>query len=107
MSTGEPCAAPANAATKVAGGQTIRSALPTKSLEPAMIRASSVPDAASPFIFQFPATSGTILAIAINHPLCLRLSGPVWQSQTFGPGPIRLQLQGVGPVTMVRAARLG
>jgi pimeloyl-ACP methyl ester carboxylesterase len=32
---------------------------------------------------------------------------PLWQSQQFGSGPILLELQGAGPVTMVRAARLG
>jgi hypothetical protein len=68
MSTGEPRAAPANAATKVAGGQTMSSVLPAKSLEPEMILASSASDAASPFIFQLPATSGIILAAAIELP---------------------------------------
>jgi hypothetical protein len=38
---------------------------------------------------------------------CVPLSDPLSQSQQFGLGSILLELQGVGPVTMVRAARLG
>jgi hypothetical protein len=45
------------------------SALPAKSLAPEMILASSASEAASPFIFQLPATSGIILAAAIGCPL--------------------------------------
>jgi hypothetical protein len=66
MITVEPRAAAAKAAIKVAGGQTISSALPASAFAPAMILVSSPPEAASPFIFQLPATSGVTSAAAIE-----------------------------------------
>ena len=56
--TGPPRAISANRATSVAGGQTISSALPASAAAPATIFSSSATEAASPFIFQLPATSG-------------------------------------------------
>src|SRR5262249_11968884 len=107
MSTVEPRAAPANAAIKVAGGQTMSSALPPKSPEPEMILASSASDAASPFIFQLPVTSGIILAAAIQSPFPACGIRPALAKPAVGLRPILLELQGVAPVTMVRALRLG
>src|SRR5262245_46150322 len=69
MATSEPRALAAKAATRVAGGHTIRSALPTKGAEPAMILSSSVIDRLSPFIFQLPAISGRRFDAAIGHPV--------------------------------------
>src|SRR5215813_6861056 len=65
----EPRAAAAKAGIKVAGGQTTRSALPANDLAPAMILLNSAAEAASPFIFQLPATSGMILSAAIKKTL--------------------------------------
>src|SRR5262245_8061242 len=45
-----------------------------------------------------------------RHPITLslvRLSDRLWQSQRLRLKPILLELQGVAPVTMVRAPRLG
>ena len=65
MATAEPRAAAAKRASKVAGGHTIRSALPAMAAAPATILSSSATEAASPFIFQLPATSGRRLAPAM------------------------------------------
>ncbi len=67
--TGEPFAASASAATSVAGGQTITSALAASAAAPATILPNSAADAASPFIFQLPATSGRRAVPAIAKPL--------------------------------------
>src|SRR5262245_1709111 len=74
MATPEPCAATAKLAINVAGGQTIRSALPASAPAPAMILASSPIEPERPFIFQLPATSGIILAAIKKIPFRVRLS---------------------------------
>src|SRR5262245_44630596 len=66
MATGDPCAAAAKPASSVVGGQIIRSAAIGLALAPEMILSSSAFEAVSPFIFQFPATSGRG-AFAIFH----------------------------------------
>jgi hypothetical protein len=57
MATDVPRARLAKAATRVAGGHTITSA-PWSSRAAAVILSNSAAELASPFIFQFPATSG-------------------------------------------------
>src|SRR5262245_13598587 len=68
MATPDPAAVAEKLAIKVAGGHTIKSVFPLSSLAPAMIFTSSPHEAMRPFIFQLPATSGTMLA-AIENPL--------------------------------------
>jgi hypothetical protein len=103
MTTLEFFAAAAKAATSVAGGHIINSALPAKAPAPAMILASSPCEAASPFIFQFPATSGIILAAAIEKSLSVcGYQTRYGKARALEPEAIPLQLQGVGPTTMVR-----
>src|SRR5664279_4751642 len=58
MVTAEPRAALTKFAIRVAGGHTIKSAVPASAAAPLMILDSSAVEAASPFIFQLPATSG-------------------------------------------------
>src|SRR5512136_934829 len=103
MATSEPRAAAAKLAINVAGGQIIRLALPATAPAPAMILVSSPREAASPFIFQLPATSGIILAAAIekSFSVCgyqVRLGN----ARASRYKPILLELQGVGSATMVR-----
>ena len=50
---------------KVAGGHTIKSAWPASAPAPWTILASSPTEAASPFIFQLPATKGVMTADAM------------------------------------------
>ena len=57
IATPEPRAREAKVAIRVAGGQTRRS-VPGIAAAPAIMRSSSATAAKSPFIFQFPATSG-------------------------------------------------
>jgi hypothetical protein len=80
IATGEPRAARANSAIRVAGGHTIRSALLANAGAAAMILESSAAEAASPFIFQLPATSGRSLAAAI----LMSLSACGYQTPTKG-----------------------
>src|SRR5689334_25390575 len=103
MTTLEFLAAAAKAATSVAGGHIINSALPAKAPAPAMILASSACEAASPFIFQFPATSGVILAAAFEKSLsmCGYQTG-FCKFRALEPEAIALQLHVIGPTTMVR-----
>ena len=72
---------------------------------PAMILASSAAEAASPFIFQLPATSGRG-AMVMTYSLFagMRLSEPPGCGQWLRPQPIPLELQGVGPISMMPAA---
>ena len=92
MTTAEPRAAAAKLAISVAGGQIIRSVFARASAAaPATMRASSPAEAASPCIFQLPATSGRSAA-AMLVPSRERLSeAPTRQSPRE---PILLVLQG-------------
>src|SRR6476660_224260 len=82
--TPEPCADAANARIKVAGGHTINSALPFSSAAPDRILANSVGEAANPFIFQLPATSGIELPAAMENPLTRAVSDQTSQRQHTG-----------------------
>jgi hypothetical protein len=69
--------------------------------------ANSVREAASPFIFQLPATSGIKLPAAIEENLLrVRYQTRPGNASTPGQEPILLELQGVGSVTMVPPPRL-
>src|SRR4029450_9564134 len=67
MATPDPSAVAEKLAIKVVGGQTIKSTFPLSAAAPAMIFTSSPREAARPFIFQLPATSGMMLP-AIENP---------------------------------------
>jgi hypothetical protein len=103
MVTPEPRTANTKLTIKVAGGQTIRSVLPASAPAPATILTSSPCEAASPFIFQFPATSGIILAAAIEKSLsaCGYQTRP-GNARVPDDETILVQLQGVGSIPMVR-----
>src|ERR1700744_3183680 len=58
-----PCALAANAASKLAGGQTRRSALAATPAAPAHIASNSEMEALRPFIFQLPAISGRMASV--------------------------------------------
>src|SRR5262245_50487551 len=107
MATPDPAAVAEKLAIKVAGGHTIKSVFPLSSLAPAMIFTSSPHEAMRPFIFQLPATSGTMLA-AIENPLtaCGYQTGN-GNASAAGDTLILLLLQGVGSVPMVPPTRLG
>src|SRR5215475_8406798 len=81
MITPEPCAETANSRIKVAGGHTINSALPLSSAAPDRILANSVREAANPFIFQLPATSGIKPPAAMENPLTRAVSDRTRQRQ--------------------------
>src|SRR6185312_11530233 len=77
MATDDPRAASEKRATKVAGGQTMRSTFPASGGAPAITLRSSATEAESPFIFQLPATSGRRLGVAITwFPSASRLPDP-------------------------------
>jgi len=63
----EPCAADTNIISKVAGGHTSKSTFGSAS-DPCTILPSSAAEALSPFIFQFPATSGRRCAVIVFAP---------------------------------------
>src|SRR3954469_15130821 len=65
----EPFEAQANCASRVAGGQTIRSALSASLSAPALMPLNSAIEDDSPFIFQLPATSGRTVAAIRHSPL--------------------------------------
>src|SRR5262245_31445632 len=106
MATPEPCAAATKPAIKVDGGQTISSALPASAPAPAIILMSSPREAVRPFIFQFPATSGTMLAAIKNPPSACRYQTRPGNARLPENKPILVQLQGVGSITMVRPPSL-
>src|SRR6476469_420293 len=83
--TDERCAEAANSRIRVAGGHTINSALPRSSAAPDRILANSARDAANPFIFQLPATSGIELPAAIENPLTRAVSDQTGQRQRTAP----------------------
>src|SRR5262245_9737741 len=84
--TDEPRAEAANSRIKVAGGHTINSALLFSSAAPDRILANSARDAANPFIFQLPATSGIKLSAAIENPPFTRaVSDQTRQRQRTAP----------------------
>src|SRR5215467_11442898 len=99
--TDEPCAEAANSRIKVARGHTINSALPLSSAAPDRILANSARDAANPFIFQLPATSGIELPAAIEIPLRVRYQTRPGNASAALQELIPLELQRVGSVTMV------
>src|SRR5438105_3850320 len=107
MVTAELRTAATKVVIKVAGGQIMRSALPVSRAAPAMILASSASEEASPFIFQFPATSGIILpAIEKSLSACGYQTG--WGNARAPRGkPILVRLQGVGLATMVHPPAMG
>src|SRR5215471_3631530 len=63
-----PLALAAKAETKVAGGQTRRSALAITPLLPASIASNSPMEAERPFIFQLPAISGRMASVMAGFP---------------------------------------
>src|ERR1700744_1282131 len=70
-----PCALAANAASRVAGGQTRRSALATTPAAPAHIASNSAIDARRPFIFQLPAISGRMALVMLDSQEVFSLAG--------------------------------
>src|ERR1700759_76390 len=63
-----PGAFAANAAIRVAGGQTSRSALAATPAAPAHIASNSAMEALRPFIFQLPAISGRMASVMSDYP---------------------------------------
>src|ERR1700738_4199913 len=66
--TFEPRAFSAKAATRVAGGQTSKSALAATPGAPASMASNSAVEAFRPFIFQLPAISGRMASVMVGFP---------------------------------------